>query len=320
MSGVTGGLVYMCSGGAGTGSALFNFWENNDCPLAYQKLLNTSSSGVLQYTESNAILLRNQVQNLFNTYAQTNKITNDITDPLYNPFQEKLLNLCLDPTLPGACESYLTSFCGNYSQKDIIGNFTLTNFCGCFVPSDSSVPPVKGSPGCFTGTGTCYSCTGSENSCKPLLACDQLCHRSFSVQKSNIQNGYLISCPQNVCAINDVIINSENSKIQGNINFNTICSGCQGLGCICIVSGVNISETMSSIGIGEDFNQFCGANSLCYETSGTGTVNVPCKVNIGDIPIKKSQEYPNVTISIIVGIVLFLTFIIFVTALIWGSP
>ena len=54
----------------------------------------------------------------------------------------------------------------------------------------------------------------------------------------------------------------DNLRVISDINMTaeqTAISSGGSAGCLCIVAGVNVSATASQIGLGTNFNQFCGA-------------------------------------------------------------
>ena len=123
-------IIKNCSGGIGAGEILFNYWNTNDCPGAYSQFLNTLDD-IVAYNSNNIIPLQEDVIKLFNTYFLTNSLTDNVTSTQFNPFQETLLNLCIDPTLPGICQAFLTDYCSQYTRDQVLNSVTLTNFCGC---------------------------------------------------------------------------------------------------------------------------------------------------------------------------------------------
>src|SRR3989338_9195654 len=262
-------IARQCSGEELSGDALFGYWATHNCPTAYGQILNTNpEDGTLSYNPDGQTQVQDMVVNLFQTYFETNALTDNVTSSDYNPFQNTLLNLCIDPTLPGVCGEFLGGtdgnggYCGDYSRETTINSPTLTNFCGCYVPPDPNyLQFTLGSPGCQIGTGCTDGCTAGNPGCTGQPACDPLCHRALTSQKAYDPTGTIIRCPQTICVIDDVIINATHADIDGGINFNTVCSGCAGPGadgCLCVVSGTNISSTFSQIGLGSNFNQFCG--------------------------------------------------------------
>ena len=316
-------IINNCSGGIGAGEALFNYWQENNCPAAYAQALNTTPDGNLQYSPTGQAFVQDEVVRLFNTYFETNALTDDVTSSEFDVFQNTLLSLCINPTLPGVCTDFLSNYCSGFSRDQVNNSPTLINFCGCYTPPDPIyLQYTLGSPECNMGISGCTSgCTAGDIGCTGQPACDPLCHRALTSQRANDQNGFIITCPQNVCVIDDVTINILGSTVPGGINFNTVCPGCGGAsggdGCLCIVSGSNISATMSQIGVGTNFNQLCGEDSVCLVEDSTGNVisQGGCTginpVNAG-IPI--SSYLPNLGIILIILIVLLLILFVAIAA------
>jgi len=271
-------IVNNCSGGIGAGTELFNYWLENNCPAAYSQAINTNVNGLLQYNQIAQTLVQGQIIRLFNTYFITNQLTDDVTSPSFNNFQNTLLSLCTDPTLPGVCTGFLSNYCDQFSRDQASNSPTIINFCGCYVaPDPVYLQFTLGSPECNQGISGCTSgCTAGNTGCTGQLACDPLCHRALTSQRANTQIGSIITCPQTICVIDNVIINATQSRVPGGINFNTVCSGCVGAsgsdGCLCIVSGVNVSATLSQIGVGTNFNELCGTNSVCLVEDSEGNI------------------------------------------------
>lgn len=282
-------IVNNCSGASGTlfGTNLFTYWADNNCPAAYSEAINTSPTGFLAYNPTQQLAMQDKVVQLFNTYFKTNQLTDDVTSPQFNPFQFTLLDLCIDPTLPGICGEFLTSYCAQICSEEsnteecrtrVANSPTLTNFCGCYVPPDPDyLRFTLASPGCLTGsTGCTAGCTTGTTGCTGQPACDPLCHRALTSQKAFQPTGAIITCPQNICVIDDVVISATQTNIPGGINFNTVCSGCGGAsgsaGCLCVVAGVNVSQTFSQIGVGTNFNEFCGGSSVCLVEDNAGNI------------------------------------------------
>lgn len=281
-------IIINCSGYNLSGTELFNYWQEHNCHAAYAQAINTSPTGSLAYNPAEQLNMQANVVQLFNTYFLTNKLTDDVTSTSFNTFQNILLELCIDPTLPGICAQFLggtagisgtSGYCGGFSRAQIINSPTLTNFCGCYVPPDPDyLRFTLASPACLIGstTGCTEGCTAGNTGCTGQPACDPLCHRALTSQKAFQPTGTIITCPQNICVIDDVTININKSQVPGGINFNTVCSGCGGAsgsaGCLCIVSGTNISSTMSQIGVGTNFNDFCGGSSVCLVEDSQGNI------------------------------------------------
>lgn len=302
-------LINNCSGDIGSGTTLFNYWRNNNCPAAYAQSINTGDYGILEYNPDAQSYIQGKVVQLFETYFETNSITDDVTSPSYNNFQNTLRSLCTNPTLPGICTQFLNNYCGQFTREQVNNSPILIDFCGCYVPPDQTyLQYTLGSSQCNEGVSGCTSgCTAGTTGCTGQLACDPLCHRSNTSQKANNLTGFIITCPQNICVIDDVTINVTESYVPGGINFNTICSGCGGgsggSSCLCIVSGVNVSSTMSQIGIGANFNEFCGSNSVCIveDTFGNIISESACpQIDPADVPLPFFSSYPNIAIVIVV--------------------
>jgi hypothetical protein len=281
------GETRLCSGGIGTGTALFNYWCNNNCFEAYSRSINTADNGNLEYNPTQQNIVQDQIIQLFNNYQETNVITDDITDPKYNPFQNNLIELCTLESLPGICTKALTRYCDQFTREQVINSDILTSFCGCYTTPDSSFVNITGN-----------------------AACDPLCHRALTSQRADNQTGELLTCPQNVCVIDNVTINAINSNITGGININNICSGCSGdNGCLCVVSGVNLASTLGSIGVTSNIGEFCGENSVCIVTDDEGNTisSGPCpKINSADIPGPVFNYGPNIAFLILVVVLIVL--------------
>ncbi|MEM2986983.1 MAG: hypothetical protein QXV60_02685 [Nitrososphaerota archaeon] len=303
-------MIKKCSGDVGPGEPLFKYWEQVDCLSLYSYAINVSN-GKLSYNPTCHSDIQEQVNNLFITYLQEYQITDNITSPKFNPFQFKLLDLCLDPRLPGVCTKFLENYCANFNREQVTASPILTNFCGCYVqPDPNYLHYTLGTTGCQIGVG-CTGCTGAN--CVPQPACDPLCNRALTSKRFYQPNGNLITCSENVCVIDDVIVNVQNSQVPGGINFNSICTGCNKQGCLCIISGVDISTTMSNIGVGVNFNQFCGSNSVCLVKDSKGDVisHSTCKdFNPNSVILPKLNELPNLGIVILIIIVLLIVLLL----------
>jgi len=324
-----GPIVNNCSGAIGTGTLLTNYWQQVDCPAAYAQAINTTPSvpsDLLIYNPDYQVCIQDKVVELFENYLSTNKLTDNVTNPQvsgYSTFQNTLLSLCTDPSLPGVCQKFLgggsgyTGYCPQFTRDDAINSPTVRNFCGCYVPPDPQyLQYTLGTPQCLIGATGCVGCTGGQPGCAGQPACDPLCHRAQTSPQAYIPTGNIIRCPQSICVISDVVVNAINTDVAEGINFNNICGGCVGAtgsdGCLCVVSGVNISSTMSNIGVGTNFNFFCGPDSVCLieDSNGIGTV-VPCQnIDPANIPVNPKDYLPNLGIVII--IILFVIFVLII--------
>jgi hypothetical protein len=302
-------VVTTCSGfNISPGEDLFDYWQTHNCPVAYSQFINTAPDGSLTYNVIQQATLQDYVNNLFETYFITNTLTDDVTSPEFNNFQNTLLSLCIDPTLPGVCGQFLFPYCSEITRTDAINSPTLTNFCGCYVPPDPTYLKLTVPPGC-TGTG----CTGNA-------ACDPLCHRALTSHQAIDATGELLECPQTICVIDDVVINANQSQVPGGINFNTVCMGCNdgsSDGCLCIVAGVDISATMANIGVGANFNQFCGTGSVCLVEDGEGNIisEGGCEsIQFGQIPAIAPPVTPFWGLVILIVVIVIIVLVLVIVA------
>ena len=288
-------IATQCSGGAGVGTDLFQYWASHDCPGAYAQILNTTNNQ-LAYNPSAQVAVQEQVLTLFNNYLSTNTLTDDVTASGYSTFQNTLISLCTAPELPGVCQLFLTGttggftgatgatggYCASFDRNTVINSPTLTSFCGCYVAADSTYLSYTQNP-----------------------TCDPLCHRARTSQRADIETGALETCNQDVCVIDQVVINAANSSVENGVNFTSFCGGCGGAtggtGCLCIINGVNVNQTIGTIGLTPDFSEFCGPNSVCIQN---GTV-IPC--NPGALEAPAVEARPNWGI---VGVMLLLLVIV----------
>ena len=298
-----GCIVRECSGDHGriSGSNLFNIWENvYNCPQAYSNKINTSQN-VLNYNKENQASAQEDVNLLFINYQTTNTITDDVTSPEYSTFQETLLDLCIDPALPGICGKYLNDYCASFTREQVQNSPTLIEFCGCYTDPNQNYLKYTKDP-----------------------SCDPLCHRSTTSQKANDNTGEILICPENVCVINDVVINTINTDVANGINFTSVCGGCAGTsgptgvtgpGCFCVVSAdINgsVAQTMGSIGISINFDQFCGGNSVCLTEDQEGNIvseNSCQNINFNDAAELNVKNY--------IPPPIFIIFVAFFILIVW---
>lgn len=295
------------------GQELIDTWEVLDCPAAFNIVLNTDSNGNANYNPESLPGLGVYVTKLFNSYNNQYTITDDKSNPRYNPFQDTLLDLCLNPTLPGLCQSYLTSECSKYTREQALNSPVLTNFCGCYVPPDPVyIKYTLGNAACNNGDPGCATCTEGQPGCTGQRSCDPICHRALTSQRANPQTGNFITCPQNICAIDNTVIQTANSNVPGGINFFNVCGECNTTaGCLCVIAGVNYSDTSANLGIGTNINQLCGSSSVCVTLNedGTEASSGPCLNSVEDITIPPMYYGPNIVI-VILSILLILAVLI----------
>jgi hypothetical protein len=305
---------------------LNDFWNQNNCPLAYEVLMNSTQTGSicsLQYNQQTSCKLQLYVSYVFDTFTKNCEIGDVTGSTACKEFEIKLQDLCLNLSLPGACRYFLSGnatgcnqpepklpdFCNTYTRQEVTENPNLTTFCGCYVkPDERFINKIKVTPGCVNNDGTeCKKCLKTDkdfDKCVSNPTCDSLCHRANTSQRATVNNGKFIACPQEICAINDVTINIVNSVIGGGINFNSICGGCdKNNGCLCVISGVNINETMSTIGVG-NLNNLCDT-SYCI-TEGSEELTECGNFNPGNGNIPSIQSSINIGITFILLVIILI--------------
>src|SRR5579871_5727455 len=275
----------ICSGRSLSGQNLYSYWCTHDCPGTFSTILNTKPDGSLGYNPARLPEVQADMTSLFNNYLNTNIFTDAVGDPGYNTFQFTILNTCLDKRLPGVCDSFLKNYCTSITSDRITSSPIQSDFCGCYV-----VDPVLLE-------------NGVPNSCMPS------CHRVETVQPAD-----QLPCNSNTCVINDVSITLTKASIGNSaITFSQVCPGCSQSSCVCIISGVNVSQTMLDVGIGTQYSQLCGENSMCLQLTGNGATSVPCSsVNPNTQPIPTFSSKISILIIIIVviiGIIIILALI-----------
>lgn len=275
----------VCSARVIRGQGLYSYWCTHDCPGTFASILNTRPDGTLGNNPANLPRIQSDMTSLFNSYLTINTFTDAINSSGFNAFQYTILNTCLDPRLPGICDPFLSTYCTSITADRITGSPILSDFCGCYV-----IDPVLADSGVPT-------------------ACMPSCHRVSTVQPAD-----QLPCNSNTCVINDVSINLARASVgNSSITFSQVCPGCAQSSCVCIISGVNVSQTLLDVGIGTQYSQLCGQNSQCLQLTGTGATSVPCaSVNPNTLPIPK---YSN-KISIIVIVVVVIIAIIIIIALV----
>lgn len=194
--------------------------------------------------------------------------------PGFNPWQSFMHNNICCP-FPALCQGPLQTICQNKSTQLLSTNPSLAAWCGCNLPLEEyeqysvlfNIPPQ----------------------------CAPICNRSGVIPQVG-NGGVPILCEQNICLIDGVTINLINSQIAGGINFNQICSGCQGSQCSCIVSDTTIDIQNSTIGGNfVPVAEGCGS-STCYQTNtttiGPNRIPVPCSsgTNPDNNPFQEYQS------------------------------
>lgn len=202
--------------------------------------------------------------------------------------------------VPGSCDSFLSNMCGANSlgegpitRKQTASDPELRKLCSCFL-SDLQYP--------FAG--------------KFGVECDILCNdpNVSPVPKAEpIQNTWVKKeCKQNVCILDDVVVDILNSEV-GGINLSQVCPS-SGPGVTqCYLDGVTVDVVNSNVKDGINLGQWC---SGCSNTQSSG---ISCGNNGGggsggNTPGKKSWfEYilfgaAGIVGLVVVGIVLWFLF------------
>lgn len=266
-----------CAGNTASGEAWFDIWKDEAC---YNALYDTmfSSNGSIKFDPDGYRITQNTMGSVFDNYLKTNKITVPGADG-YNVFQETIRSTCI--RLPGSCDPVLKNYCHSCpdcgSREDISDSPATLAFCGCYAPAPAT-----------------------SNNLTPQ--CDPLCTRIETIPLPD-NKGNSLRCNDNVCVINDITIQAAKSSIgTGTIDFRQVCNVCGSGACKCIISGIDISETLKSIGVTEDFEQLCGPDSTCLETQPDGVDKVvDCKSNG---PTASSST--NITLWIIIAGIAFI--------------
>ena len=213
-----------------------SYWCDHNCISTIEEAINTGKDGILKFNSDNMSQVQSLTSKFLETYTKNYSFTDDVVDQRFNPFQFDIMSMCR--SIDGVCQPFLTSYCKNFSRQDLQDNTSLRSMCGCYVIPD----PID-----------------LEHTNNP--ACDSLCRRGDVVQKVTINNRGPIplTCSTGVCVIN----NTHVSDTKTPINITSFCPNCDG-NCYCVVSGTNIEQTLSSVGVTNiNFNQFCGENSIC---------------------------------------------------------
>jgi len=247
--------------------ATIAYWNSVSCPDIVSNYLTitddtlTTQVSFLGYLPARMDDVRSATNVLMTAFDSSYDFSADSADPA---FTEKLIDYCRSSKTPGACDTFLTGYCGGFTVSDrarVSADPFLTTVCGCYVPPDASI--LEYTNGSVTNPVAC------ANTPNPGAACDGLCRPSTTIKKSCLASGELFTCPQNVCVIDQVSVDSSRSRT-GDVNLNTICSGCE-KGCVCITE-VDASDAALNVNI----NQVCGEASVCFQKINGVTTKVAC--------------------------------------------
>lgn len=262
------GMAPACFEGAAvpTLEQLKQVWAGNNCPVEYSNILFTDTvTGDRQYNPEALAQVQADLNNLLTTYTVTygKDFTSRTSSAAYDPFQEQLIGLCnnTDAQVPGACDLFLQNYCNSKTLSEIENDGALAAMCGCYVDSSQGVAAIDAAGG---------------------RACEPLCHLIGTVPQASPATGALDTCSNTVCVISDVNINLVGGSSSGTgTTFQQLCPSCTAANpCSCIISGVNITQTASQLNPaganGVTYQQACGNNALCYNTTATGAVPTQC--------------------------------------------
>src|SRR3990167_1471808 len=250
-------------------------------------------------------------------------------------------------------------FCAGFTRDELIGNEAVLNFCGCYAspdPNYSSIVPRVCDPICHRATTVQLTDLSSGDFCEcqsNLCIIDDV---TVQLYKSNVggitfqqvcpacpavsgPTSYAIGCTAS--SSGTYICGNTGGFVCGCTGSPVVCSctgptgsGCNCLGtsctcmgatsdiplCECIIAGVSVESVMSDVGIGSQFTQICGANSICVQippgaTAGsTGTVVNCSTVNPNTSSITTfSSAVPIYIIIIVVIIFLFIILLMLAT-------
>lgn len=143
----------------------------------------------------------------------------------YNTFQNFLYtNVCCP--YAGLCQAGLQKACSNYTAQRISINPSISQFCGCHLPTPE------------------YETYSINYNIPP--ECTPICNRSGVIPLVGI-NAEPITCKQNICLIDNVTVNLINAQV-GDLNFNQLCGNCGDTQCSCVISNTTIDISNSTIG------------------------------------------------------------------------
>ena len=268
---------------------VIDVWNTTPCITLYGDILYTAPDGTRAYNPSNLQRIQTDINTLMTNYNSVyhKQFTSDTTATYYNSFQNQLLTLCESRSVTGGCDLFLTNYCSQYTRDQIQKDKTLVSLCGCYAPPEFSTVTIP-------------------------ARCDPICHLSGTTQLADPCTGIVESCSNTVCVISDVNIALTDTTT--GIAFTQICPACSNVDpCTCIISGINIVDTVNKSGVGATYTQYCGTNAQCFrEDPATGVltqVSCPAGADFGP---------PNNRIFWIIFVVFFLV-VIFIIVMVYAA-
>lgn len=277
-----------CSGtGSGDVTQLSAIWANTNCTSVYSNILYTSEGDVLKYNPCNLARVQADTNNLFETYLGYGfDFTSNVNSVKYNPFQEEIIDMCSNPTVPGACDLFLTNYCATYTRDQIQTDSALVSLCGCYVPPLYPTDTVS-------------------------VPCDPLCHMVDTTQKADPVTGTITRCSNTVCVIDEVNIELVNTSASP--AFTQICPNCTPSNpCTCIIGGTDPVTTLNDAGVGVTYLQYCGPNATCYTEDTSGNLTQVVCPTVDDFNVSAPSftiPYILIIAAIVIVVILIVVFI-----------
>jgi hypothetical protein len=242
-----------------------NFWSKNGigCKDKFGSII-FEGPGIKKFNPDNYRRVQQDMTYLLNTSFGGNAINFSPTTSA--GLQDNLFFACKDDfNLLGACEPYINSVLSMVypDYGTMAKNTQLSNWQGCYIPP--------------TNETTLYSSFGDDVLTLPdgdrgNAPCWPMCHRVSTIQLFKPTDGEKYSCNNNVCVIDNVVIDENNSSV-GKVSINQICTQCNPNElCECIISSNNMQESFDELGLSSNYTSFCGDTGICYELDTSGAL------------------------------------------------
>ncbi len=209
---------------------------------------------------------KNLMSRVFEKYYLSN---NFLGNKIHDEFENILYNQICCP-FSGLCESGLYESCKNHTSETLLKNPLISRWCGCFLPIENYQK---------------YSIDFNISK-----ECTPMCNRFGTIQNSGINN-LPVTCKQNVCIIDNVTVNLNNSYA-GDIEINQICRGCDAsTNCSCIISDqlINVKDSEISGKI-IAATQTCGRTTCQVNNPGAGPNSITTDCNQDSSIISEYQK------------------------------